>query len=88
MKVTKIQEEFLIANKCTTSTGCPGSPQVSFYWEYVLDLVESKSVRECDLYNYHQIKKTVNDFYSGYNQQELHVNQWLAFELWRSNNRL
>lgn len=51
--------------------------------DYVMDVMNSKSVQEYELYEYDEIKKTIEGFYSGNYDSEVSVNQWLSFELWR-----
>lgn len=51
--------------------------------DYVLDIMNSKSVIECELYNYRSVKDTIEAFYNGRRELEVSVNQWLSFELWR-----
>lgn len=52
--------------------------------DYVMDLMISNKVRECELYEYNTIKETVEGFYKGNYGLELSVTQWLGFELWRN----
>lgn len=52
--------------------------------DYVMDLMISNKVRECELYEYNVIKETVEGFYKGNYGLELSVTQWLGFELWRN----
>ena len=51
----------------------------------VLDMVTSKDVKECAVYDYPLISSIVTRYYNGQRHLQNDVHWWLSFELWRKN---
>ena len=51
--------------------------------EYSLDVLNSRSVREFENYNYKKINSTVTNFYKGETNLSNEVDWWLSFESFR-----
>lgn len=52
--------------------------------EFVKDLVNSNSTKNCTLYDYDYIKKMVDNYYGGMKQFASRLDWWLAFEIWKN----
>lgn len=56
--------------------------------EYILDIVNSKTIRENSLFNYRKVKNIADGFYSGKLQYTNQLDWWLAFHLFYKQNNL
>ena len=53
--------------------------------EFIQDLVYSAEVESYPHYNYAEIKKMVEKYFSGEKQYASAIDWWLAFEIWRKS---
>jgi hypothetical protein len=51
--------------------------------EFVLDIVNSRQVKEFSLYDYQKVKMITKDYYSGKKNKASELDWWLSFEMWR-----
>jgi len=51
--------------------------------EYINDTVNSRNVRECDLYDYSKVKKLADEYYSGNKNLAHDLDWWLSFDEFR-----
>ena len=50
---------------------------------YVQDLANSSDVINCEYYDYKKIKKSIDEFYEGKQDNAMLINRWLSFDFWR-----
>lgn len=51
--------------------------------EYIIDMVNTRNVRECELYDYRKVKHLADEYYNGNENLAHELDWWLAFDEFR-----